>query len=147
MENKKVRMLIISIFVIVSGIFAQTNLSMLQIEESTPAVIAVKFHADWCGSCKAMGPVFEELQAKYDVQPVLYITLDYTHNFDRHQSKYLATTLGLEKIWADNGGKTGFILLINGHTKEVMETLTRSHNLKQMGTILIDTVDKVLSDT
>lgn len=147
MKNKKMKMFIISIFVIVSGVFAQTSQGMLQAKESIPAVIAVKFHADWCGSCKAMGPVFEELQAKYDVKPVLYVILDNTHNFDRQQSKYLATTLGLGKIWADKGGKTGFILLINGKTKEIMATLTRNHDLKQMGTILLDTIDKVLSDS
>lgn len=41
------------------------------VSAETPQILAVKFHADWCGYCKAMGSVFEELQAKFDTQPVL----------------------------------------------------------------------------
>ena len=106
----------------------------------TPAVIAVKFHADWCGSCKAMGPVFEELQAKYDTQPVLFVTLDHTREFNRRQSQYLAKSLGLHKIWAANGGKTGFILLIDGQSGEVVRKLTREHDIKKMGAALLESV-------
>ncbi len=55
--------------------FAATGMSAGQqtraaVDEG-PKIIAIKFHADWCGYCKAMGPVFEELQAKYDRLPVL----------------------------------------------------------------------------
>ena len=108
-----------------------------------PAVIAVKFHADWCGSCKAMGGVFEELQAKFDTQPVLYITLDHTRKFNREQSAYLAQSLGLSKIWSEHGNKTGFILLIDGKKRRVISKLTKQQNLKQMGATLLEAVNKV----
>ena len=61
-----------------------------------------------------MGPVFEELQAKFDTQSVLYIVLDHTRTYNRRQSQYLVATLGLDKVLAEYGGKTGFILLIDG---------------------------------
>lgn len=103
-------------------------------------VIAVKFHADWCGYCKAMGPVFEELQAKYDQQPVLYVEFDQTREFDRKQSAYMASALGLDDVWKEFGGKTGFVLLIDATTRKVVERLTYEQNLKAMGEALQDAV-------
>ncbi len=114
-----------------------------KMSKATPAVIAVKFHADWCGSCKAMGSVFEELQAKFDTMPVLYVTLDHTRDFNRQQSKFMAQSMGLDGVWAEKGGKTGFILLIDGKTREVITTLKSTQNLKEMGAELNAAVDKV----
>jgi len=111
--------------------------------DATPAVIAVKFHADWCGSCKAMGGVFEELQAKFDTKPVLYVTLDHTRDFNRQQSKFMAQSLGLDNVWAKYGGKTGFILLIDGKTREVLGTFKSTQTLKEMGAELTAIVDRV----
>lgn len=123
---------------IMTGLSAE----MVKTAETAPEIIAVKFHADWCGSCKAMGSVFEELQAKYDTKPVLYVTLDHTRDFNRQQSKYMAQALGLEKIGMEHGGKTGFILLIDGKSLEVVGKLTREHNLKQMGAALVEVLEK-----
>ena len=103
-------------------------------------IIAIKFHADWCGYCKAMGPVFEELQAKFDMEPVLYVEFDQTRDFGRGQSAYLAGALGLEKVWKEHGGKTGFVLLIDARTMEVVERLNHEQNLKQMGAALKEAV-------
>ena len=125
----------------ISVVWAQTGGAKSETAEG-PRVIAVKFHADWCGFCKAMGSAFEELQAKFDTQPVLYITLDHTREFNRKQSKYMAHSLGLSKVWAEHGGKTGFVLLINGTTLEVISMLTHEQNLKQMGTDLLMAVEK-----
>jgi thiol-disulfide isomerase/thioredoxin len=110
--------------------------------DEAPAVIAVKFHADWCGFCKSMGSAFEELQAKFDVQPVLYITLDHTREFNRKQSAYLAQSLGLSEIWGENGNKTGFVLLIDGKSRKVITRLTHEQSLKEMGASLLEAVKK-----
>lgn len=109
--------------------------------ELQPAkIIAIKFHADWCGYCKAMGPVFEELQAKFDQEPVLYVMFDQTRDFGRGQSAYMAGALGLKEIWQENGGKTGFVLLIDARTKQVVQRLSHEQTLKQMGAALQDAV-------
>ena len=103
-------------------------------------VYAVKFHADWCGSCKVIAPSFEGLQEKFDTLPVLYITLDHTREHNRQQAEYLAQGLGLDEVIKEKGGKTGFILLIDAETKEVLGTLNREHNLKVMGASLQEAV-------
>ncbi|KKK88084.1 hypothetical protein LCGC14_2746740 [marine sediment metagenome] len=110
--------------------------------EEGAKVIAVKFHADWCGYCKAMGNVFEEMQAKFDTQPVLYVTLDQTREFNRRQSKFLANALGLADIWSEHGSKTGFILLIDGKARSIIAKLTHDQDLKTMGAALTDAVNK-----
>ena len=110
-----------------------------------PQLIAVKFHADWCGWCKAMGPIFTEMHQKYEAEPVLYVQLDQTTQARARQARYLASALGLEKVWKEYGGKTGFILLIDAKTKAVVAKLTKDQNLKQMGAALQDAVKKTSS--
>ena len=83
-----------------------------------------------------MGPVFEELQAKYDRLPVLYVTFEQTREFGRRQSRYLADAMGLNDTWAENGGKTGFVLLIDARSKRIVNRLSHKQTLKQMGAAL-----------
>jgi len=105
-------------------------------EGERPSVIAVKFHAEWCGKCKAMGPVFKELQAKYDQLPVLYEVFDHTREFDRRQSAYLAHAMDLDGLWDEHGGSTGFVLLIDAQNREVIKRLSHEDGLAEMGAAL-----------
>lgn len=111
-------------------------------EPREPEIMALKFHADWCGSCKVMGSAFEELQAKHDTLPVLYLVLDHTRDYHRAQSEYLAASLGLDDIWSEHGGKTGFILLVDVKTLEVVGKLTKDQPLKEMGATLQQAVSR-----
>lgn len=108
-----------------------------------PKVLAVKFHADWCGSCKAMGPIFEDLTNKFDSKPILFVTLDQTTTTKKRQSEYLAAALGIGESWPEYGGKTGFILLFDAHHKQVLGKLTRQQDIKQMGAALMEAVSQV----
>ena len=119
---------------------ATSRLSADEPASPTAEIIAIKFHADWCGSCKAMGPVFSELEAKFDTQPVLYLTLDHTRKHDRQQSAWTAEAMGLGAVMHEYGGKTGFILLVDADSKQVVSKLTREHNLKDMGAALSEAV-------
>ncbi len=103
-----------------------------QWSEQRPAVLAVKFHADWCGICKAMGPTFIDLANKFDERPVLFVELDMTNQQATRQSGYLATELGIGDIWANNAGKTGHILLIDPASKRIVDNLTANQSFKEM---------------
>ncbi len=44
--------------------------------------------------------------------------------------------MGLNDTWAENGGKTGFVLLIDARSKRVVNQLSHKQTLKQMGAAL-----------
>lgn len=102
-------------------------------EAESPAVIAVKFHADWCGYCKAMGPIFTDLENKFDGKPVLFVTLDLTNQSTKRRAEYLAATLGLGSLWVENNGSTGTVRLVDFNTRSTVATLTSSDDIKAMG--------------
>lgn len=97
-----------------------------------PDLLAVKFHADWCGSCKKMGTVFEDLRNKYDGRSVLFVTLDLTNGTTRTQAEYLASALGFGQTFAENPG-TGYILLLDGASRTQLAKLTADQDIKAMG--------------
>ncbi len=144
-STKTVGLIVIMWFSFMFGAWAQAAQSKSSTDAVPPVVIAVKFYADWCSSCKVMATTYKEFQTKFDTQPVLHVVLDHTRKYDRQQSAYLAVSLGLGKVWEKYANKTGFILLVDGKTREVITTLTKNHTLKEMGVALQKAVDKASS--
>jgi thioredoxin 1 len=56
---------------------------------SLPAI--VDFYADWCGPCKAVAPVLEELSSEYKDQLVIY-------KIDTDKEQELSTLFGIQSI-------------------------------------------------
>ncbi len=108
---------------------------------AAPELVAVKFHADWCGSCKKMGNVFEDLRNKYDGRPILFVTLDLTNGTTRSQAEYMASALGFGKVFAENQG-TGFILLLDGSSRQQLAKLTADQDIKAMGKVILEQLDR-----
>lgn len=96
-----------------------------------PRILAVKFHADWCGSCKKMGSAFEDLRNKFDGRPVLFVELDRTNLSSSHQAALLASALRLGEVFDQHAG-TGFILLLDGDSREIVAKLTADKTMKEM---------------
>ena len=94
-------------------------------------ILAVKFHADYCGSCKALTPSIKELETKLDGEAVEFVVFDFTSDESKKKSEELAEELGVEDLYKKNQA-TGFVLLVNTESKEQVGKLTRKQSSEEM---------------
>lgn len=98
----------------------------------SPEVIMVVFHADWCPNCKTLGPkMMKEVFPEIKAEPYLLVKLDLTDR-ESNQAEYMLSTLGLGNLWEEYGRKTGFALLVDTQTKEVLHTFTANTTSAEM---------------
>ena len=112
---------------LIAVVFATSffTLAAGQVEsDEDPHVIAMYMYADWCGACQAIKPIMEEAKPEFEGQPVLFVKMDMTNDFTAHQSKLMAARLGLSEIFEKNEGMTGFVLLLDANTNEVLDKIT-----------------------
>ena len=96
-----------------------------------PQLYVVKVHADWCGSCKALVPVLDQVRTAVADKPVLFVTLDLTDDGKTEHSRLLAAALGIEQHLKANN-KTGLVLLVSGKDHSLVETLTKANPAEEM---------------
>jgi len=116
-------------------VFSQQT-TIQKANDNRPELIVVKFHADWCGSCRALGPALTDLSNKLDGQSVLFTELNFTNNTTKHQANLMAAAMDIDNIVEENNG-TGFILVIDGDTKEVKSKLTKDMSVKEMSKSIV----------
>ena len=97
-----------------------------------PSVIALQFHADFCPACKVLDPNLTEAKGTLAEESVLFVKLDHTSKASRHQAKLLAESLELDKIYAKEAKKSGFVLLVDTETGNVIERITRNHSAQDI---------------
>lgn len=135
----------IKIAVLTAFILLTTQLARASDHE--PEVFGVLFYADWCGSCKILDPAIEKARGKSDLDnaPILFVRLDLTDATKRHQSSLMAHALGLKEFYEKNAGATGFMLLVDAETKEIISKLTKTSDAKAITAQIKNAVSKASS--
>ena len=96
-----------------------------------PDLYVVKVHADWCGSCKALAPILDEVRQAAADESVLFLTLDVTDAALTAQARLLSAALEIEEIFKANN-KTGLVLLVDPAENTLLELLTRKNSAAEM---------------
>lgn len=105
-------------------------------EARLPDVMVIAFHADWCPGCQALGPkLMKEVIPSLTDEPSLFVKLDQTDRNSR-QAEYMLASLGLGHLWAEYGGKTGFALVVDTETRQVVDKLTHKQASSQMSQVV-----------
>jgi len=92
-----------------------------------PAYYAVKFHSDYCGSCKIMAPEIDQAfgEGGLNKEDILFVKLDFTDKGTIHQAKLKAAALGIDGFLKEAGAKTGYMVLLDAATNEELARFTK----------------------
>ncbi len=99
---------------------------------SAPDIIAVQFYAEWCKPSQVVAKHVKALQEDAADKSVLFVRLDLTDDTRREQAQLLMSSLGCGDIWDTQRGRTGELLLIDGHTMRPITKLNNDSDTEQM---------------
>lgn len=111
-----------------------SNMANAQQQKSaeTPKVLGVLMYADWCSKCKQLDPKLEEIKPQFEGQSILFTQFDMTNDFTIDQSEKLAGMLGLDGLFKEHEGSTGYMVLLDAQTNEVLTTLKHDQSKEQL---------------
>jgi len=88
-------------------------------------LLAVMFYSNWCGACLILDPKIEAVKPVFKDRPVDFVKFDFSFALVRGKAlQQLADEKNLGEIYRNNKGKTGFMLLVNPVTAQVLDVIT-----------------------
>lgn len=107
--------------------------------DGEPEVVAATFSSAWCSSCKILEPRLAKIIPGFRDQPVKFVKLDFTFG-QRGEVAELAEQEGLADIYPQFEGATGFTLLVDAETGEIIDRLTINHSDKAMRAVIAQAI-------
>lgn len=96
-------------------------------------VYAVKFHADDCKASQDLNASATKVSQDCGMKDkVKFVTFDFSTEDAKMKSKEMAKEMGIEDVYAEYKGKTGFVLLVDADSKKVLEKLTAKQSAEDM---------------
>ncbi len=96
--------------------------------ESGPYV--VKIHAEWCSTCKAIAPTWEQLRVDVGDRATL-VKLDVTDRAAFEASRATAEKLGIAEFFNDYRRQTGTVAVIDCKTLRTISILRAERDLSK----------------
>ncbi|MEM6327129.1 MAG: thioredoxin domain-containing protein [Bacteroidota bacterium] len=115
----------LAVALLLGAALAPQTASATPTEADEPKVLALLFAADWCGSCKILDPKLTAARAGLADEPVQFVTLDHTDADARAAAAATAREGGYADLYAEYAGKTGFVLLVDAESFEVIDRITK----------------------
>lgn len=108
-------------FILGTVVFANTN--SVNTHEEEISIIGVKMDADWCGKCKVLNPKLNNVMPEFKGEDILFLKFNMTDEFTIQQTEKLAQRLNLSELFEEHKGSTGYMVLLDATTGEVLHTL------------------------
>ena len=96
-----------------------------------PQIVAATFESAWCSSCKILKPRLARVIPDFANKPVKFVSLDFTFG-QRGDIEEQAAAEGLGDVYPRFKGATGFTLLVDRETGEILDSLTINHTEQAM---------------
>ena len=133
---KKFQTILVFSAMIAAAVLATESVRATTDAAQVPKVIVVKYHADWCASCKELDEQLPDLRKALNGEPVLFLKLDLTDADTSRQAEMLMTTLGLREDWKNMGGGTGLVNVIDTKSKKRVAQLDVTQSAEEMTEII-----------
>lgn len=127
--------IIFTMFFLTLGLSLNASDSLAEIagnETDEISVIGVKMDAEWCGKCKVMNPKMDNVMPEFKDEDILFVKFNMTDDFTIQQSGKLAERMNLSSLFEENKGSTGYMVLVNAITGDVLHTLQSDQSEEEL---------------
>lgn len=111
-----------------------SNIATAQQQEAddSPEILGVLMYADWCSKCEVLDPKLQKIEPEFENKGILFTRFDMTDDFTTEQSAMLARLLGLNDLFKEHEGRTGYMVLLDAETHEVLKTLKHDKSEEEL---------------
>lgn len=100
--------------------------------EQTAKAYSLFYAADWCTSCKILEPKLTAVKPSFNGKPIEFLRIDLTNSETAEASLLKAQALGLGDIARQNAKATGYVLLVNADSKQIVGRIYSSQSEQQI---------------
>lgn len=118
-----------------SALQAQSDMAPAAMVEERPRLVAARFTAAWCPQCRILEPRLDDVWPEYEDADIERVRFDFTLPH-RAPMRARAVEAGIEALYNQLEGRTGFLVLMDRETGEVLETITTEYDREDIGAAL-----------